>query len=236
MRAELTKLLTLRAPILLLVLLAAVTAAGSGMAVVDGPDPVHASLQGVLIGQAVAAVAGVQLLAGEYATGLIGTTWLAVPRRLPVLAAKAAWLLIGVFGAAAVAVSGSVMAGRLISSSYPALPSADVLRAAGGSVLYLCLIALMGLGVAAVVRNAAFAAGIMLGLLYLVPAAMQFFPDPEWQETLYRLNPSTAGLAIQTTVDAANLPIGPWTGLAVAAAWAFGSLLLGGRLLWRDGP
>jgi ABC-2 type transport system permease protein len=113
------------------------------------------------------------------------------------------------------------------------LSSAAVGKAAGGSVLYLCLIALMGLGVAAVARNAAFAAGIMLGLLYLVPAAMRFFPDPDWQETLYRLNPSTAGLAIQTTVDGAKLPIGPWTGLGVAAAWTLGSLLVGGWLLWR---
>jgi ABC-2 type transport system permease protein len=233
MKAELTKLLTLRAPILLLVLLAAVTATGAGLAFVDGPDPVHASLQGVLIGQAVAAVAGVQLLAGEYATGLIATTWLAVPRRLPVLAAKAAWLVIGVSAAAGAAVGGAVIAGRLISSSYPALSSAAVLRAAGGSVLYLCLVALMGLGVAAVVRNPAVAAGIMLGVLYLIPAAMHFFPDPEWQESLYRVSPSTAGLAIQTTVDGANLPIGPWAGLAVAAAWTCGSLLVGGRLLWR---
>jgi ABC-2 type transport system permease protein len=230
MRAELTKLLTQRGPIPLLILLVTVTVAGSALVVVDGPDPVHASLQGVLIGQAVAALAGVQLLAGEYSTGLIRTTWLAVPRRLPVLGAKAAWLLVGVSGSAVLAVGGSVLAGHLISSSYPALSSATVLRAAGGSVLYLCLIALVGLGVGALLRNAPFAAGFMLSAIYVVPAIIPFFPDRDWQESLYRIGPSTAGLSIQTTADAASLPIGPWAGLAVTAAWAIATLTIGA---WR---
>ncbi|NMO56241.1 ABC transporter permease [Actinoplanes sp. TBRC 11911] len=233
MRAELTKLRTRRGPLLLLILLVAVTAAGSAMAVVDGPDPVHASLQGVLIGQAVAALAGVQLLAGEYSTGLIQTTWLAVPRRLPVLFAKSAWLLLGVSGAALLAVGASVLAGRLISSSYPALTSTTVLRAAAGSVLYLSLTALFGLGVGALLRNAPFAAGATLSALYVIPAIIPFFPDRDWQEALYRIGPSTAGLSIQTTADPASLPIGPWAGLAVTAAWALGTLASGGWLLRR---
>lgn len=136
-------------------------------------------------------------------------------------------------GAAVLAVGGSVLAGRLISSSYPALSSAAVLRAAGGSVLYLCLIALFGLGVGAVLRNAPFAAGFVLSALYVVPAIAPFFPDRDWQEALYRIGPATAGLSIQTTADAASLPIGPWAGLAVAAAWALGALTIGGWLLWR---
>jgi hypothetical protein len=41
-----------------------------------------------------------------------------------------------------------------------------VLRAAGGSVLYLALIALLSLGVAAVVRDSAAATGAVLGLVY----------------------------------------------------------------------
>jgi ABC-2 type transport system permease protein len=41
----------------------------------------------------------------------------------------------------------------------------------------------------------------------------------------------TAGLAIQATINLRSLPIGPWAGLGVLAAWAAGALLAGGLLL-----
>lgn len=41
----------------------------------------------------------------------------------------------------------------------------------------------------------------------------------------------TAGLAIQATTNLRSLPIAPWAGLGVLAAWALAALLLGGLLL-----
>jgi ABC-2 type transport system permease protein len=41
----------------------------------------------------------------------------------------------------------------------------------------------------------------------------------------------TAGLAIQGTKNLNKLPIGPWPGLGVLAAWAAAALLAGGLLL-----
>ena len=41
----------------------------------------------------------------------------------------------------------------------------------------------------------------------------------------------TAGLAIQATTNLRGLPIGPWAGLGVLAAWAAAALLTGGLLL-----
>jgi ABC-2 type transport system permease protein len=38
----------------------------------------------------------------------------------------------------------------------------------------------------------------------------------------------TAGLAIQATRDLDRLPIGPWAGLGVLAAWAAAAVLAGG--------
>ncbi len=37
----------------------------------------------------------------------------------------------------------------------------------------------------------------------------------------------TAGLAIQATRNVGSLPISPWAGLGVLAAWAAGTLLVG---------
>jgi ABC-2 type transport system permease protein len=41
----------------------------------------------------------------------------------------------------------------------------------------------------------------------------------------------TAGLAIQATTSLGSLPISPWAGLGVLAAWAGAALLAGGLLL-----
>jgi len=48
---------------------------------------------------------------------------------------------------------------------------------------------------------------------------------------LQQIAPMTAGLAIQATTDLRSLPIAPWAGLGVLAAWAAVSLLVGGMVL-----
>ena len=49
-----------------------------------------------------------------------------------------------------------------------------------------------------------------------------------WQRHLEQIGPMTAGLYIQATVGVRRLPLTPWQGLGVLAAWAVGALLLGG--------
>jgi ABC-2 type transport system permease protein len=100
-----------------------------------------------------------------------------------------------------------------------------------GSVIYLALIALLSLGVTAAVRDSATAIGIVLGLLYLFPIVAQVVGDPDWQRRLHEIAPMTAGLYIQTTIGSHNLPLSPWQGLGVLAAWAAVSLLVGGLTL-----
>jgi ABC-2 type transport system permease protein len=41
----------------------------------------------------------------------------------------------------------------------------------------------------------------------------------------------TAGMYIQATTNVRSLPLTPWQGLGVLAAWAVGALLAGGLLL-----
>jgi ABC-2 type transport system permease protein len=111
------------------------------------------------------------------------------------------------------------------------LAHGPTLRAAAGSVLYLALVALLSLGVAAMVRDSAVAIGVILALLYLFPIVATVTSDPKWQRHLEQIGPMTAGLAIQATTGLRSLPISPWAGLGVLAAWAAGALLAGGLLL-----
>jgi ABC-2 type transport system permease protein len=105
-----------------------------------------------------------------------------------------------------------------------------VLRAAAGSVLYLALIALLSLGIATAVREPAVAIGIVLSLLYLAPIIAPML-NQHWHRHVDQIAPTTAGLTIQATTGLRDLPISPWGGLGVLAAWAAAALLGGGLVL-----
>ena len=249
LHAEWTKLRTVPGTIWLLVGVVALTT-GLGIAADAATrcpsagcaiDPVKTSLIGIDLSQAVVAILAVLVISGEYGTGMIRVTLAAMPRRSRVLAAKAVAVSGVVLVAGAVAVAGAVLAGRLIlpghgftaAHGFAPLSPADgpVLRAAAGSVLYLALIALLGLGVATAVRESAVAIGVVLGLLYLFPIAAAVVSDPHVRRHLQQIAPMTAGLEIQATTGLRSLPLSPWAGLGVLAAWAVGALLTGGLLL-----
>ena len=232
--AEWTKARTLSATIWVLAGVLGATVAVSALAVTSArhgsdADPVKTSLTGVYLGQVVAAVLGVLAISDEYGTGMIHVTLTAMPRRAAVLAAKAAVLAGQVLTAGTVAILVSVLLGRLILPGYALTPA--LLRAAAGSVLYLTLIALLGLGIATAVRDAAVAIGIVLGLLFLFPIIAHYITITTVQHYLNEIAPMTAGLYIQSTTGLRTLPLTPWQGLTVLAAWTAAALLLGGLTL-----
>jgi len=249
LHAEWTKLRTVAGPGWLMLAAIALTAAVGAAAAnaVTCPvrgcqiDPAKVSLTGIFLGQAIVAIVAVTAVSGEYSTGMIRLTLAATPRRWLVLAAKAAVLGTAALITGAVAVLASVLAGWLLldghgidpAHGYAALSLADgpVLRAAAGSALYLALIALLGLGIAAAVRDSAVAIGAVLGLLYLFPIVAAVVGDPVWKRHLDQVSPMVAGMYVQATTDLRSLPLTPWQGLGVLAAWAAGALVAGGLVL-----
>jgi ABC-2 type transport system permease protein len=249
LHAEWTKLRTVTGTIWLLLAVVALTVALSALAASGtscpaagcNQDPAKVSLTGIQFGQAAVAILAVLAISSEYSSGMIGVTLVAVPRRATVLAAKAAVVGGLVLAAGTVAVLASLLVGRLVlpgngftaAHGFQVLSLADgpVLRAAAGSVLYLGLIALLSLGVATVVRDSATAIGVVLALLYLFPIIAAVVADRDWFRHLQQVGPMTAGLAVQATMRLQSLPIGPWAGLGVLAAWAAAALLAGALLL-----
>ena len=215
---------------------AAVTCPAAGC----GQDPAKIALSGIYLSQAVVAILAVLAITGEYSSGMIRTTLTAMPRRMTVLAAKAVVVTGLALAAGAVGVLASLLAGRLIlpghgftrAHGYPplSLDGGPDLRAAAGSVLYLALIALLALGVATAVRDAAVSIGLVLGLLYLFPVIASAL-NPHWSRHLEQIGPMIAGESIQATADLRSLPLTPWQGLGVLALWAAGALIIGGLAL-----
>lgn len=248
LRAEWSKLWTVASTYWLLggvavltVGVSAAVVAGSGYHPGRHEDATRLSLTGIDLGQAAVAVLAVLVISNEYGTGMICTTLIAMPRRLVVLGAKATALVGSVLLAGVIAIGGSLLAGRFLLASKGftvahgyrllSLGHAPTLRAAVGSVLYLGLIAMLSLGVAAVVRDAAASIGVVLGLLYLFPFLAQVVGNPTWQRHLEQIGPMTAGLAVQVTTNLQRLPVSPWAGLGVLAAWSACALVAGALVL-----
>jgi ABC-2 type transport system permease protein len=221
-RAEWTKLRTTPGPAWLLLATVTVTAGLSAAitAAALSPDE-NLALSGLYLGQVPIAVLAVLCISGEYSTTLIRTTLTAIPDRRTILTAKALALTLPVAATGTL----SVLACRCIAPIDP--------RAAAGTVAYLVLIAILSLGVAAMIRDSATSIGTVLGLLYLPPILAPAVANPHLHHLLDKAAPMTA-----LHTGALHTGTGPHhqlAGLGVLATWSAAALLAGTLLLrYRD--
>jgi hypothetical protein len=210
-----------------------------------GVDVTRIALSGIYVGQIMAVLFGVLAVTSEYTTGTIRTTLAAVPKRWATFVAKATVVAGAVLLTALLAVVGSLLMARAVlpgngfdlGQGYPPLTPTDAttLRVAGGTVLYLGLLALLSVGVALAVRSTAAAITTVLALLFAFPILTTLVTERHWHERLTEWAPMSAGLAVQASRDLDSMPIEPWQGLGVLAVYAAAALLLGGvALQWRD--
>ncbi|MFF1817750.1 hypothetical protein ACFVWG_10680 [Kribbella sp. NPDC058245] len=189
------------------------------------------SLFGVPIAQLALGVLGVLVTAGEYSTGMIRSTLAAVPRRLPVLWAKAV-----VFGVVAlilsmVGVLATFFVDSQITAGTPAALSfsdTGVIRSLLGAALYLGLVGVIGAALGALLRSVAGGISILVAGLMLIPGLISLLPKA-WSQAVQPYLPNFAG---QSMFDLHHLPhtLTPAVGLLVFLAWT--ALLLGGAA-WR---
>ena len=150
-------------------------------------DPVQTSLAGLLVVQLAFGVFGALAITSEHTTGMIRTTFAAVPRRRAALAAKAAVtaaaaLVAGeaiactAFFAGQLVLSGKHLPGRQLSVT---LTDPGVLRAVTGAGFYLLIVTLVGLGLGVIIRHTAGAIAAV-GLIFIQALIVNVvFPDPD---------------------------------------------------------
>ena len=197
-------------------------------------DATGASLVGYFLAQLPIGVLGVLIVSGEYATGMIRATLSAVPKRLPVLAAKAlvyavvCLLLLSASCVAAFLIGQAILSGKSIQASFG---DAHVARVVFGCALYLTGVGLLGMGLGALLRNTAAAISTLFGLLFVVPIVVHFLPA-SWNDAIAKYLPNNAGQVI-TTMRPEGHTLGPWTGLLVFFLYAAVALTLAGVALVR---
>jgi ABC-2 type transport system permease protein len=195
--------------------------------------PLGVSLAGVQLAQLAIGVLGVLVITAEYSTGMIRASMTAVPRRVPVLAAKAvvyaAVTLVLMIPAALVAffVAQAILSGRHIEIAFG---HAGVARAVIGAGLYLTVVGLFGLGLGAIVRNTAGGIATFAGIMFVLPPLMNVLPS-SWNAAASPYLPLQAGEAVMALTRGNQLA--PWTGFGVLCAYAAASLAIAGALLLR---
>lgn len=193
--------------------------AGNGAAVA-GLDPTSLSLAGASLAQVILGILGVLLVTGEYSSGMIRASLAAVPRRLPVLWAKA--VVIGVVSVVAAVPSafGAFLIGQRVlgDGANASLSDTGVLRAVLGTGLYLAAIALLGVAIGALLRNAAASIGVLFVLLLVAPGLLGLVLPDSWSDAIVPYLPSNAGSSF-ASVTATDGMLSAGAGAAVLVAW-----------------
>ncbi len=200
----------------------------------SGFDPTLVSLRGIYLAQLAVGVLGVLVITGEYSTGMIRATLSAVPRRLPVLWAKALVFAAVVFVVMGIASLVAFEGGQAMLSSagfHVGLGSPGAARAVLGAALYLTVVGLLGVGLGFLVRNTAGAIATLFGLLLVLPAVVAALPASLYND-VYKYLPMVAGTQVLTTVRDTSM-LSPWTGIGVFCLYAAGAVAAGAVMLRR---
>ena len=191
-------------------------------------DPVDDSFSGLGIAQLAFGALGVLAISSEYTTGLIRTTFAAVPRRRAVIAAKAAVVGVVTLLAGELIAFATFFTGQWALSAQHlnvTLAHPGALRGVLAAGFYLAVTAWVGIGLGAVIRHTAGAVTAMVGVVFLLPTIITALPAP-WDTRIGRF---TVNLAAQQTIaqhpHTGYFPAGPsflivaaYAAVAIAAA------------------
>ena len=155
---------------------------------------------GSRIGELVLAVLGALVITGEYGTGMIRSTFAAVPKRTPALIAKAIALAVTAFVVGLVSIFGTAVI------IFPLLPGAKkihpdwtdvhVIESLLGGAVYLTLVALIAFCIGAIIRNSAGGIAASLGLILVLPGLIGLIgglTQLTWIENIPTVLPSAVG-------------------------------------------
>ncbi|MEU0393196.1 ABC transporter permease [Streptomyces sp. NPDC006208] len=198
-------------------------------------DPTFLSFSGMILGQLAMVVFGVLVVGTEYSSGMIRTSLAAVPQRATFLFSK-----IAVAGLLALVV-GMVtsfltffLGQALLGEHRTTIGAENVLRAVVGGGLYMGLIAVFSMGVAAMLRSSMLSLGILMPFFFLVSQILSAVPGAK---DVARYFPDQAGSKIMQVVpDAMNTeaaPYGPWGGLGIMLLWVVAALI-GGAVVLKE--
>lgn len=178
-------------------------------------------------------VTGVLAITSEYATGLINTTLIAVPRRLLTLAGKTVTVGLVALLMSLCCLSAALLAGRGLVGDRPIQGyTGDLTDQIPLILSYAVLVTvttLVGLGLGAVLRSTAAAVVALTSLLFVLPAVTSLLPAP-WNDRFNSLLLTNLPEQLAGTAGSFHEPI---VAAAILAAYAAVALAAGAAVLIR---
>jgi ABC-2 type transport system permease protein len=200
-------------------------------------NAIDTGVGGYHLAQLAIAVLGVLVISGEYSTGMIRSSFLAVPRRLPVL-----WAKLSIYGAVTFvlmlassfvsffAVQAVVQQRHLQHS----ISDPHALRAVVGTALFLTVLGALCVGLGALIRNTAGGIAAFVGLLFVLPGVVAILPASIGDKISPYL-PLNAGTAVATVRFDNSHHLGVWTGFGVFSAYAAVTIIAAAVAMVRRG-
>jgi len=198
-------------------------------------DPVSSVLgTGIGLGQLAICVLGALIMTTEYSTGVIRASLLAVPTRIPMLAAKAVVFAALILVVAEIVTFGSYFVGSAILHSHVTLSLSQpgVTRAVIGTGLALTVLGLFAMAIGALIRHTAGAIATAIGVVLVLPILSGLLPGTVGAHINAYLPEQAGGLIDQAHEQAGNL-LTPWQGFGVFCLWTAVLLVAAGYLLRR---
>ncbi len=198
-------------------------------------DPTSGILSaGLQFGQLTIIVLGVLVITSEYSTGVIRASLLAVPRRLPMLAAKAVVFTAITLVLGEIVMFASFLIGAAILHSHVpvSLSTPDVARAVLGGGLYLAVLGLFALSIGALVRHTAGAITGVIAFVIVLEPLSTLIPG-SWGDHVHDYLPTAAGRLIILTGHTSGQVLSAWQGFGVFCLWTAALLAAAGVLLVR---
>jgi ABC-2 type transport system permease protein len=189
-------------------------------------------MQGYYLGQLLIGVLGVLFVSGEYSTGMIRSTFAAVPSRLPVLGAKAVvYLVVSLVAMVPTCIVAYLGAMAFRGHFGHGVALSGNLRVVIGTGVYLALIGLLGGAIGWIVRSTPGGISALVALLLVVPVLLEVIPG-HWVASVSKFLPSNAGSSFVSSVHVPG-SLSPWTGLLVLVLWVLAALVAAAVLLRR---
>ncbi len=190
-------------------------------------DSINPGVAGWHLAQLAIGVLGVLVITGEYSTGMIRSSLLAVPRRLPVLWAKLVVYGLLTFALMLIASLISFLVVQAIVSQHQvqhSLFAGGALRTVVGAPLFLTVLSALCLALGAVLRNTAGGIAAFVGLLFVLPGISAILPA-SIDNSVSPYLPLNAGTTVAShTFDNPN-HLAVWTGFAVFCGYAAVAIL-----------
>jgi ABC-2 type transport system permease protein len=190
-------------------------------------DSINTAVGGYHLAQLAIGVLGVLVISGEYTTGMIRSSLMAVPRRVPVLLAKLIVFAAVTFVTMLLAGLISFFAVQAIVTQHHvqhALGDPGALRTVIGAALFMTVLSVLCLGLGGMLRNTAGGIAAFVCLLFVLPGISAILPSSV-NDSISPYLPLNAGTTVASHSFDNSHHLTTWGGFALFCAYAAAAVI-----------